>query len=144
MKTINSSSALNAAILELETRRATEEKALKADFQRAYESVQPINLIRNTFREVQESHDLTDNIVSIAAGLTSGYLSKKLFVGVSHNPFKKMLGTALMYGVTNLVANHPDTVKSVGNTVLNLIKSVPWNGERHTEDEETQENPDPN
>lgn len=140
METINSSAALKAALHALETQRDVEKLAMKADFQLAYESVRPINLIRNTFREVEESQDLSSHIVSIAAGLTSGYLSKTLFVGVSHNPFKKMLGTVLMYGVANVIASHPDTVKSVGGSLLNLIKSMPWDGLHPPEPDE---NPDP-
>ena len=101
---------------------------MKAHFHLAYESVKPINLIKNTFREVAESRDLSDNIISTAAGLTAGYLSKALFVGVSHNPLKRLLGTVLMYGVTNLVARHPDAVKSVGGGILNLLRSMPWDG----------------
>lgn len=143
MPTINSSATLKAAILQLEAQRAAEGQAMKADFHLAYERVRPINLIRNTFRQVEESQDLSDNIISIAAGLTSGYLSKTLFIGTSHNPFKKMLGTVLMYGVANVIAHHPDAVKSVGGGLLNLIKSIPWDGIHPPETDEPKANGDP-
>ena len=130
MQTINSSSGLKAAILQLESQWAKERKVMKADFYLAYESVKPINLIKSTFREVVESQDLSDDIISTAAGLTAGYLSQTLFEGVSHSPLKKLFGTVLMYGVTNLVAKHPETVKSVGGGILNLIRSLPWEGQQ--------------
>lgn len=128
MQTINSSSRLQAAILQLESQRAKDGRAMKADFHLAYESVKPINLIKRTFQEVVESDDLSDHIISSAVGLTAGYLSKTLFVGASHSPLKRLLGTVLMYGITNWVAKHPETVKSVGGGILNLIRSVPWDG----------------
>lgn len=131
-QTIHSSTELNTAIFQLENQRATEEKAMKADFHLAYESVKPINLIKSTFQEVMEAQDLSNNIISTTAGLTAGYLSKKLFVGVSSNPYKKLIGHLLMFGVTNLVAKHPETVKSVGSGILNLIQSIPWDGIHHT------------
>jgi len=45
---INSATDLRAAILQLETRQAAEEKLLKENFHLAYESIKPINLIKNT------------------------------------------------------------------------------------------------
>ncbi|MBK7410088.1 MAG: hypothetical protein IPL49_20760 [Saprospirales bacterium] len=128
MQKITSSTDLRDAILQLESRQAEEGKTMKTHFYLAYENVKPINLIKSTFMEVVESQDLTDNLISTAAGLTAGYLSKTLFVGESHSPLKKLLGSVLMYGITNFVAKHPDDVKSVGGAILNLIKSMPWDG----------------
>lgn len=128
MQLINSSTGLRAAILQLESQRTEEGKVMKEQFHLAFESIKPINLIKSTFREVAESRDLSDNIVGVATGLAVGYLSKKLFEKVSHNPLKKLLGTVLMYGITNLVAKHPETVQSVGNGILNLIRWLPSAG----------------
>lgn len=128
MQSINSSTSLKAAILQLESQWAEEGRAVKADFQLAYESVKPINLIKSTFREVVESRDLSDNLISTAAGLTAGYLSKALFVGVSHSSLRRLLGNVLMYGVTDLVAKHPNAIKSLGGGILNLIGSLSWGG----------------
>lgn len=129
MQAINSSIELKTVILQLESQRAEDERAMKADFLLAYESVKPINLIKSTFREVVESEEISNNIISAAAGLTAGYITKALFVGVSHSPLKRLFGTLLMYGVTNLVAKHPETVRSVGGEILNLIRCCPWVGQ---------------
>ena len=101
---------------------------MKTDFRIAYERVKPINLIKSTFKELVEFQDLSDNIISTAVGLTVGYLSKTLLVGESNSPLKRLLGTVLMYGVTNLIAKHPNAVKAVGGAILNLIGSLPWGG----------------
>ncbi|MBK8568182.1 MAG: hypothetical protein IPN76_33975 [Saprospiraceae bacterium] len=133
MQTINSSNGLKAAILQLESQRADAGKAMKTDLRIAYERVKPINLIKSTFKEAVEFQDLLDNIISTAVGLTVGYLSKTLFVGVSHSPLKRLLGTVLMYGVTNLIAKHPKIVKSVGGGILNIIRSMPCEKEQDAE-----------
>jgi hypothetical protein len=133
MQKITSSAGLKTAIAELENRLAAEGSALKANFHLAYEQVKPINLIKSTLRKVMDSQEITNNLISTGKVLTAGYLSKMLFRGVSNNPMKKLLGTALMYGIINLVAKHPEAVKSFGKGVLNLVRGIPWAGKNHLE-----------
>jgi len=123
MQYINSDSSLRAAILQLEARQSEEVKMLRAQFCLVYESVKPINLIKSTFKEAAESLELRENILNTSVGLSVGYLSKMLFVGMSHNPVKKMLGNVLLFGITNVVAKNPEAVKSLGHRILNLIRS---------------------
>jgi hypothetical protein len=54
-------------------------------------------------------------------GLTTGYLSKKLVVGFSGNIIRKLLGSILQLGVTNVVAQHPDSLKSLGQFIFQRI-----------------------
>lgn len=123
MQKINSETSLREAIIQMENRQAFEGKLLRDDFHLAYESVKPINLIKNTLKEAVHSQDLKDNIINTSLGLTAGYLSRMLFVGASAGPVKKILGAALLFGITNLVAKNPEVIKSVGRGILNLIRS---------------------
>lgn len=81
MKKKNETDALNEAISLLENKQAHELKLLKEQFQVAYESLKPINIIKSTFREVTSSPEIKNNIVNNAIGLTTGYLSRKVLVG---------------------------------------------------------------
>lgn len=121
MQKINSLTGLREAIFQLEIRQAEEAKMLKEQFYLAYNSVKPINLIKSTFKEVAESRELKDNIVNTSIGLTAGYVSKVLFEGTSKNPLKRLLGSFLMFGITNLVTKNPNTVKTVGQKFLKMI-----------------------
>ena len=121
MQKINLDTGLRGAILQLEGRQADEGEMLKEEFQLVIQSIKPINLIRNSFREAAESKDLRDDIISTSVGLAAGYLSKKLFESVSHRPLKRLLGTALQFGITNVVAKNPEAVKSVGKWLINMI-----------------------
>lgn len=47
-----------------------------------------------------------------------GYISKKLAIGDTNNPFKQLFGTLLQLGMTNYVAKHSEVVKL---TALDLI-----------------------
>lgn len=121
---IRSGTDLRAAILQLEAQQAEEAKLLRESFHLAYESIKPINLIKSTFREVAESKDLADHLVSTGVGLATGYLTKVIFESESDSPFKKLLGAALQFGITNLIANNPDAVRIVSTKVREIISSI--------------------
>ena len=131
MQKIDSEISLRDAILKLESTQALEVKLLKEQFHLAYESVKPLNFIKSTFKEAAESRDLKDNLINTSVGLAAGYLSKVLFQGISNNPLRKLLGSALMFGVTNVVSRNPETVNAVGRGLIRIITKKP--GERVTE-----------
>jgi len=125
MQKIFSDADLRAAIIQLEYKQAEEGKLLKEQFLLAYDSIKPINLINSTFREVAGSADLKNNLLNTVTGLTAGYLSKKIFERGKNNPVKKIIGVALMYGVTDFIAKNPETVKALGRGFLNIIRNKP-------------------
>ena len=125
MQKINSAAALRDAIVQLEIAHAEEGKILKQQFHLAYESIKPMNLIKSTFKEVIESPDLKDNIINTSVGLAAGYLSKLLFINVSHNPIRKLFGIALQFGITQVVAKNPEAVKSIGRGLMKIISPKP-------------------
>jgi hypothetical protein len=124
MQTIVTESDLRIAILELESRQAEECILMKAQFLVAVESIKPINLIKSAFIEATESEDIQDNFVNSSIGLSAGYISKMLFQGISHGPFRKIIGTAVMFGIKNLVAQNPDTIKTGGRIFFRIIRDL--------------------
>jgi hypothetical protein len=122
MQKINSTTDIKQLIRQLESQQAIDLQQLRVQMHATYENIKPINLVRNTFKEVVASEELTDNIVNTSVGLAAGYVSKTLFEKASHSPFRKLMGTALLFGVTNLVAKNPHTVKSIGTDFLNIVK----------------------
>lgn len=124
MTNINSADELRATILRLEAQQDEEIRILKEQFHLAYESVKPINLIKSTFQQAKDSPEVTNNFISTVAGLAAGYLSKKLFQSVSHSPIKKLLGTALQFGITTVIARNPEAVKAVGAGIFHLVSGL--------------------
>jgi hypothetical protein len=59
--------------------------------------------------------------VGTAMGIASGFLTNTIFVGASGNLVRKLLGSVLQFGVTNVVAQHPDTIKSYGQMILQFF-----------------------
>jgi hypothetical protein len=118
MEKITSATGLKDAILLLEADQVMQGQLLKEQFSSIYESFKPVNLIKNSLKDLASSPYLIDNILATAIGLATGFLSKKIFVGSSGNLFRKLLGSFLQAGVTNTVSQHPDTIKSFGQLIF--------------------------
>jgi hypothetical protein len=122
MQKVNSETDLRQAILELEGKRALEGMMLKEQFFLAVESIRPVNLIKSTFREVALSREIKDNLTTTGVSLAAGYLVKTAIGFLTKSPAKRLLGTALIYGITKVAATHPATVKSLGQGLMKMIK----------------------
>ena len=121
MENITTAAELKIEIQLLEVEQAIDARNLKDQFYITYESLKPVNLFRNTLYEVISTPNLVDNILSTAAGLVTGYLSKKIVIGASGNILRKLFGSVMQLGVTNIVTQHPDTVKSIGQYIIQNI-----------------------
>ena len=110
------------AILLLKKKQRIERNLLSENFQDALESVKPINLIKGLFTQ-KSFNDLggSSSIADTIMGLATGYLSKKTFVGGSHNLFKNGLGMLLQLGIQNLTINNSDTIKTFGKKIFQSI-----------------------
>ncbi len=104
MRNKNTTASLAIAIQVLKARQEEEIFLLKAQFEKTYESLRPLNIIKKTFSEITTSPGLGKSILNNAVGLATGYLSKKFLLGSTHNPFKKILGTIVEFGIANFVA----------------------------------------
>jgi hypothetical protein len=54
-------------------------------------------------------------------GATAGYISKAVFEVVTTGPLRKILGTALMFGIKRVVAKNPGAIKSIGEFIFKKI-----------------------
>jgi hypothetical protein len=118
MQDITSVAELKNAIQLSEAEQTLKGKLLKEQFYLTYESFKPINLLRNSLSDIAKSPFLIDNILGTVMGLVTGFISKKVFIGASGNKFKRLIGTILQFGITNIVAQNSDTVKSFGRSLF--------------------------
>jgi len=120
LKNISSGKDLHEAILLLEGRQEDEGKVLRDHFMRTYESMRPVNLIKSAFNEVTESQELKDHLLSSGVGLVAGHVSKRVYDGVQGNANGSITGTAIQFGVTNIVARHPEVLIAAGRGIFRL------------------------
>lgn len=118
MKTKNETDSLNDLIIITEQKRAYELELLKKQLHLVSENLNPVNLIKSVFHEVVASPEIKNNLVNSAIGLSTGFLSKKLLTGNSQNSFKKVLGTLIQFGVTNIVSKHSDDLKLITKNLI--------------------------
>ena len=121
MQKITSQSALKLAILLLEQRQEEEGRILKEQFKLTYNSLKPANILLGAIKDLSSSTLLKDNILNSSVSLGAGYASKMLFQGIVSSPIKKILGSALMFGVTKLVSNNPDFIKTLEMGFLKIF-----------------------
>lgn len=119
MKMINETDSLNELIVLEEERYDYELKALKEQFDLTYESLKPVNLIKSLFHEVTTSPEIKNDLVGNTIGLGAGFLSKKFFGANPQSPVKRILGTAVQFAITNMVAKHSDSIRNIGSNLLN-------------------------
>lgn len=121
MKTITSAAELKIAIQQLELERAIQGELLKEHFFLIVDTFTPASIIKRALNDIATSPYLIDNIIGSSMGIVTGYLSKLVTVGTSNNIFRKLLGSVLQFGVTNIVSQHPEVFKSVGQFLMEQI-----------------------
>ncbi len=99
---------LDTAIARLKRLATLQEAELRDHFHSILVSLRPTNILKTTINEVQQSPELKNNLFKVALGLGAGYFSRKMVVGKSAGLVKKAIGTALQFGVTQLIAKKHD------------------------------------
>ena len=112
---------LKESILLLEIKQANETRLLKEEVKTIFENLSPVNIVKNTLKELACVPDLKGNLVNTGLGFAVGYVSKKIVVGTTHKPLRQLLGTLLQIGVSNLVAKNPEIIKSGVHTLASLF-----------------------
>jgi hypothetical protein len=121
MKNSATCAELKKSIQSLEIEQANQLIILKDQFNIIYESLQPLNMIKATLKKAVTSHNFKEEILDTSIGLTTGYLSRLVWVGTFGNPLLRFLGTMVQFGISNIVATHPDIIKKTG---LRLLKNM--------------------
>ena len=121
MENIQNTADLKAAIAELKIQQATDLFLLKEELRITKEKFTISNIIKSGFKQVTATPNISSNILSAVLGLTSGFVTKKILIGKTINPLKRLFGAALEMFVANKVVNNADTLKSVGSVLLNKI-----------------------
>jgi hypothetical protein len=118
MRNSTSYSRLQDSIQLLEEEQFIKRQLLKEQLTISYESLKPLNLLKGAIRDMSSSPDLGNNVLGSVLGMASGFLSKKLFIGTSGNLIRKLLGSFVQLGVTNIVARHPEAIKNFGQYII--------------------------
>lgn len=117
MEKITCAAEIKIAIQNLEFEHDVQGKLLKDQLMVGIDSLKPVNLIKSSLQEITTSPYLIDNMFGAVTGLVGGYLSRRITVGGSHNLFRKIAGSLIQFGVTNVVSKHSGLIKTVGTFI---------------------------
>jgi hypothetical protein len=113
--------SLRDEIHALEIRQSEEGKLVKEQLLITYENLKPINILKSIVKDVYSSDNYTQDFMEIVAGMTSGFVTKKLIIGRSKNPLLKLIGLAVQFGMTTLVAKKFNAIKDSAMNFLNRV-----------------------
>jgi hypothetical protein len=114
----NNSLLLKERIAFLENRRVQQIVLLREQAYFTFESLKPMSLLKDTLKNFTSQSDLKDDIFGETTGVTIAFLSKKLNLGTSNNPVKKLAGTLLQVGITALLAKKSTKIMEIGEIFL--------------------------
>jgi hypothetical protein len=123
MESISSVKALKVAILALEIKKIEQGKMIKEQLNDIKENLRPANLIRNSFVELVSSNKVVSNLLVTLAGVSAGYISRRMIGGKGKSPFRKIAGNLINMGVTVMMARKPNLLSTIGKTVLGRVFS---------------------
>jgi hypothetical protein len=109
---------LKERIAFLTDRQSQQIVLLKEQAHITFVSLKPVNFLQDTIIDFASQSDLKENIFDGIAGVTTSFLSKKLIVGTTNSPVKKLVGTLLQVGITALVTKNSRKIKAIGEVFL--------------------------
>jgi hypothetical protein len=123
MQTTDATEELKNAIRLAEVRLSTNGQLLKEQLLLTYDSLKPANLIRSTLKEITSSPFLIGNLAGSVIGLTTGYLSNKIVIGSSASVLKRLIGSVLQFGITNIISKNSEVIKSGSRSLFRHLFS---------------------
>ena len=121
MENVTSVSSLKEGIYLLEADKADKWRQVRDLGSYTLELIRPANILQSTVTGIATSPRLLDNIVNTAVGLATGFISKRLFIGSSGSPIRKLLGSVVQLGMTAAATQNSNFIQSFGRFALQRI-----------------------
>jgi hypothetical protein len=86
---------------------------LKNQVNIAIDNIKPINILKNTMREISTVTNFKENALETILSIAAGFISKKIIDTATHNPAIKTLSSIIQMGVTSIVAKNSSSIKDV-------------------------------
>jgi hypothetical protein len=121
---IPSNITLQKAVQLLEEEQKEKGLELKAQFQVTYESVKPINLLKDTLQEINAAPAFRDQLIGTAIGFAAGFVAKKIVESASKNQHKEEIAAIVQVSITQLIVSNPDAIRFVGSFLFGRKKKA--------------------
>ena len=64
------------------------------------------------------SSTIVENLLCAGVGLAAGFIVKKAVTGQSQNVIRRSLGVILQFGITTIIAQNPNALKSFAQQIV--------------------------
>ncbi|MDP1802951.1 MAG: hypothetical protein Q8L81_16435 [Bacteroidota bacterium] len=91
MNKITSSTELREAILRLEIKQGEDERLLKEEFKSTYERMKPVNIIKNSIKEIVATTNIKENLLKVVISVATNYFLKSSLQNSTKSPVKMIL-----------------------------------------------------
>ncbi|HTB32654.1 MAG TPA: hypothetical protein VK808_11540 [Bacteroidia bacterium] len=108
---------LKIVIQQLEAKKVCEWNLIKEEFLNLQESLKPVNIVKNAFKETVALPEIKAGVLTNVIGLATGFVAKKIVIGNTHNPIRKFLGALLERVVAGKVSRKINGVKEIPDEV---------------------------
>jgi hypothetical protein len=112
---------IDAAIIQLESKKIEDESDLKKQLELTFEKLQPINILKSTLEEIQNSNDVKINLAQIALAYTNNILSKKIVTSTKDKPMYQLGAIALLSRCTKLANENPEWIVATAVVLFRKI-----------------------
>ena len=114
-------SDLKEAILNLEKEQAIKSQLLRDQVKATYESLKPMNLIKNTLSSLAESVEVKNSLFEILVSMTTGFVARKAISGNKPRSPLSQAGVFLLASVNSYISRNPEVIKSIGHYIIDLF-----------------------
>ena len=121
MQAIKNQQSLAEAIIVLENKQRFEENLLKAHFKHTLSSLNPVNIIKDKFKETFSAPVFKNKMVQETLGLATGLLTNSILTGPTGNFLNNVLANLLQTGISK-ITTYP--MSSLKNSGISLLKTV--------------------
>ena len=113
---------IDAAILNFESLRDEQGSVLKRSLFETYEKSKPINLLRTALKDVSDSNNIQDTILTSGLSLASAYFTKKLILSESTSKTKKLIGSVLLLFTSTVMNKNGVSLMKLKSSIFNFVK----------------------
>lgn len=107
MKAIDKKDMLKERITALENQQIEELIVLKLEFHSLTEMLNPLYLLKSTFKNLTADPEIKSGLLDGAVNMTSHYLTKIPFLGRFQQPIKNIIGNVLQTVIKKISPTRP-------------------------------------
>ncbi len=124
MNNLSSNQSIDEEVSLLKVKSENEFIELKQKFHAMIDSLNPVNIIKDTLLEVSSSPEIKDGLEKTAVGIASGLLVKKVMYSKTNSTLKKLTSVALQVLIPYLAAKHYNKIKLLGQKIIHILPMV--------------------